>query len=61
MTATALIVARGVAKGIEAVCRILMPLLILMIAALARFSMMTGESATTLRYLTSIVSRYGAP
>jgi NSS family neurotransmitter:Na+ symporter len=51
MTATALIVARGVAKGIEAVCRILMPLLILMIAALAGFSMMTGESATTLRYL----------
>jgi NSS family neurotransmitter:Na+ symporter len=51
MALAAVVVARGIAGGIEAACKVLMPVLILMIMALAVFSIMTGDAAAALRYL----------
>ena len=51
MTLTAMVVARGIAGGIEAACKVLMPVLILMIMALAVFSGFTGDAAAAARYL----------
>jgi NSS family neurotransmitter:Na+ symporter len=53
MTATALIVARGIAHGIEAACKVLMPVLIALIVALAAYSLLEGDAATTVRFLFS--------
>lgn len=51
MTATALIVARGVAHGIETASKVLMPVLFLLMLALAAYSIAEGDFAATLRYL----------
>jgi NSS family neurotransmitter:Na+ symporter len=51
MAMTGVIVARGIARGIEAASRILMPILVLLIAALAAYSSLQGDLATTLRFL----------
>lgn len=49
--AAALIVGRGISRGIENACKILMPVLIFLILVLAFFSMMQGDTAGTLRFL----------
>lgn len=51
MLTTAVIVARGVARGIENACRILMPILIALIILLGAFSLVLGDVAATLRFL----------
>jgi neurotransmitter:Na+ symporter, NSS family len=51
MAVAAVVVARGVAGGIEAACKVLMPILIVMIMALAVFSTVTGDAAAAARYL----------
>lgn len=51
MVITALIVARGIAHGIEAANKILMPVLIVLIVALAIYSIATGDVASTVRFL----------
>jgi NSS family neurotransmitter:Na+ symporter len=47
----AAIVARGVGRGIEAATRVLMPLLALLMVALAAYSMVYGDVRATLRFL----------
>jgi NSS family neurotransmitter:Na+ symporter len=47
----AFIAARGISGGIEAACKILMPILVGLIAALGFFSMMQGDLAATARFL----------
>jgi NSS family neurotransmitter:Na+ symporter len=51
MTATALIVARGIAHGIEAACKVLMPVLMALMIALAAYSIWEGDAAATVRFL----------
>jgi len=51
MLITAIIVARGIAGGIEEASKILMPALVILMVALAAYSMIEGDIATTLRYL----------
>jgi NSS family neurotransmitter:Na+ symporter len=51
MTLTGLIVARGIAHGIEAACKVLMPLLLLLMVMLAGYSVATGDVAATARFL----------
>jgi NSS family neurotransmitter:Na+ symporter len=51
MAATAVIVARGIAHGIEAACKVLMPLLIALIVALAGYAAVEGDVAATVRFL----------
>ncbi|HEY7382214.1 MAG TPA: sodium-dependent transporter [Beijerinckiaceae bacterium] len=51
MTITTMVVARGIAAGIEVACKVLMPVLILMIMALAVFSSLTGDAPAAARYL----------
>jgi hypothetical protein len=51
--AVAFIVAGGVSKGIEAACKILMPILIGLIVVLGLFSMTQGDLAATWRFLFS--------
>jgi NSS family neurotransmitter:Na+ symporter len=51
MATVAIIVARGISQGIEAACKILMPVLIGLIIALGLFSMTQGDLAATLRFL----------
>ena len=51
MAATAVIVARGVANGIETASKVLMPILFVLMLALAAYSIFEGDFATTLRYL----------
>jgi NSS family neurotransmitter:Na+ symporter len=51
MLATAAIVARGVAHGIETASKILMPVLGVLMVALAAYSVAQGDFAATLRYL----------
>jgi len=48
---TAAIVARGVSRGIEAASRVLMPLLGVLMVALALYSSLQGDLAGTLRFL----------
>ena len=50
MTLTAAVIARGIVHGIEAACRVLMPVLIVMILALAVFSSVTGDARAAVRY-----------
>ena len=54
MAAVAFIVAGGVSKGIEAACKILMPILSCLIVVLGLFSMTRGDLAATWRFLFSI-------
>jgi NSS family neurotransmitter:Na+ symporter len=51
MAATALIVARGVAHGIESASKVLMPVLFVLMLALAAYSITEGDFTATLRYL----------
>lgn len=58
MTAVAMIVARGVASGIENACKILMPILIVLIISLSVFSLILGDVRATLRFLFQIDPRH---
>ena len=51
MTLTALIVARGIAGGIERACKVLMPILIVLVVVLALYSMAEGDVAAASRFL----------
>jgi hypothetical protein len=51
MTATALVVARGVAGGIETAAKILMPFLTVLMLALTGYAIVEGDIAATLRFL----------
>jgi NSS family neurotransmitter:Na+ symporter len=51
MTMTAFIVVRGIAGGIEQACKILMPVMVVLVSILAGYSMMQGDVAATLRFL----------
>ena len=51
MAAVAFIVARGIAGGIEKACKILMPVLIVLIVGLGLFSSAMGDVGATLRFL----------
>jgi neurotransmitter:Na+ symporter, NSS family len=51
LSVTAVVVARGVGRGIEAACKLLMPLLLALMLLLAGYAMIEGDVARTLRYL----------
>ena len=51
MAAVACIVARGIAGGIEKACKLLMPILIVLIVGLGLFSSAMGDVGATLRFL----------
>jgi neurotransmitter:Na+ symporter, NSS family len=51
MAATATIVARGITRGIEAACKVLMPLLTVLMVLLAIYSVVEGNLPATLRFL----------
>jgi neurotransmitter:Na+ symporter, NSS family len=51
MALTATIVARGIAGGIEAACKILMPMLMFLVVALALYAMSEGDVRAALRFL----------
>jgi NSS family neurotransmitter:Na+ symporter len=51
MGIAAAIVARGVGGGIEAACKVLMPMLAALLAALAIYSLVHGDLAATARFL----------
>jgi len=51
MGAAAFIVARGISRGIEEACKVLMPILIVLIIGLGLFSMTQGDHAAALRFL----------
>jgi NSS family neurotransmitter:Na+ symporter len=51
MALTALVVARGVAGGIEAACKVLMPLLGALLLMLAAYSLASGDGAATLAFV----------
>jgi NSS family neurotransmitter:Na+ symporter len=58
MAAVAIIVARGIARGIEEACKILMPMLIVLIIGLSVFSLMLGDVKATLQFLFQIDPRH---
>ncbi len=51
MTMVAVVVMRGVQRGIESASKILMPVLVLLMIGLATYSMIEGDAARTLRFL----------
>ena len=51
LAVAAAIVARGVGRGIEATAKVLMPLLVLLMIALASYSAIYGDLAATVRFL----------
>jgi NSS family neurotransmitter:Na+ symporter len=51
MTITAIVVARGVSRGIEAAAKVLMPILIVLMLGLAIYSMVQGDARAALHYL----------
>jgi NSS family neurotransmitter:Na+ symporter len=51
MAITAVIVARGVGGGIEAACKVLMPVLVALLIGLAAYSMAEGSLTATLEFL----------
>ena len=51
MAATAAIVARGIAGGIEAACKVLMPVLVALMLLLAAYALVEGDAAAALRFL----------
>ena len=61
MAITGLIVARGIAGGIEAACMILMPVMIVLIAVLAAYSIAEGDVAATVRFLFAIDPARASP
>jgi NSS family neurotransmitter:Na+ symporter len=54
MTMTALVVAGGVAGGIERACKILMPILIVLIVILAGYSLVEGDSLAAARFFFAV-------
>lgn len=58
MALVALIVARGIARGIEEACKILMPILIVLIVALALFALALGDVGKTMRFLFGFDARH---
>jgi len=54
MAVTALIVARGIAGGIETACKILMPALIALMVVLTIYSLIEGDVGATLRFLFAV-------
>ena len=54
MALTALIVARGVTGGIERACKLLMPILMLLVIVLATYAMIHGDTSSAVKYLFSI-------
>ena len=54
MAATAAIVSRGVSGGIEAACKVLMPLLTALMLLLAIYSILEGNVAAALRFLLNL-------
>jgi NSS family neurotransmitter:Na+ symporter len=51
LASAAAIVARGVGGGIEAACKVLMPVLAALMLALAVYGIITGDARATLRFL----------
>jgi NSS family neurotransmitter:Na+ symporter len=51
MGASALVVARGVSRGIEAASKVLMPMLMALMASLATYSLVHGDLDAALRFL----------
>ncbi len=51
MTATGAVVMRGVSGGVELACKVLMPILLVLMLLLAGYSMLQGDLAATLRFL----------
>ncbi|TXH48775.1 MAG: sodium-dependent transporter [Burkholderiaceae bacterium] len=51
MTVTALIVVRGVSGGIESACKVLMPLLLVLMLGLVGYAVVEGDLGATLRFL----------
>lgn len=51
MVATAMVVGAGVVNGIEAVTRVVMPVLIALLVVLACYAMITGDAPAALRFL----------
>jgi NSS family neurotransmitter:Na+ symporter len=58
---TAAVVARGVARGIEAASKVLMPLLVVLMLALAAYSLSHGDAAGALRYLLHFEPQHFTP
>ena len=58
MAAVAFIVAHGIASGIEKACKILMPILIVLILCLSVFSLAVGDVKATLRFLFQLDPRH---
>jgi NSS family neurotransmitter:Na+ symporter len=54
IAATAAIVSRGIAGGIEAACKVLMPLLTALMLLLAIYSIVEGDVAAALRFLLNL-------
>jgi NSS family neurotransmitter:Na+ symporter len=54
MAITVLIVGRGIAGGIEQACKILMPVMVVLVAILAGYSIVQGDVAATLRFLFAV-------
>ncbi len=54
ITATAVIVARGIGRGIEAACKLLMPVLVALMLGLAGYSVVNGDLPATWRFLVGI-------
>lgn len=55
MGVTALIVGRGIGQGIEAACKVLMPALVALLAALAAYAVASGGFLPTARFLFRVV------
>lgn len=51
LTAVAVVVVRGVQRGIETTMKVLMPVLAVLLVALAGYSMSTGDASQALRFL----------
>jgi NSS family neurotransmitter:Na+ symporter len=51
MAITALVVARGIARGIESASKVLMPCLVLLMLMLAAYAVLQGDVRASLRYL----------
>jgi NSS family neurotransmitter:Na+ symporter len=58
VAATAAIVARGIAGGIETACKVLMPILAALMLVLAGYSAVEGDLAAALRFLLKLDPQY---
>jgi NSS family neurotransmitter:Na+ symporter len=51
MAMVAIVISAGVASGIEAVCRVMMPVLVVVLAGLAVYALVAGDARAALRFL----------